>query len=70
MVLQRVCRIVSGASYMDVELLENVLRREVFGLQLLSSALPNGFGGLLVEQSVDIEVALQFEVRPVIERIA
>ena len=69
-VFQRVGGIVSGASYTDVKLSKDVLRRKVIRLQSLIGAVPNGFGGLFVEQSVDIEVALKFEMSPMIERIA
>ncbi len=67
---QRVCRIVGRADRLHAELSENALRAELRRLQPLVGLLPHARGRLLVQQLVDAEVALQLEMRPVIERVA
>ena len=62
--------IVGGAERAHVESFEQAPRREFGLLEQGIGLLPDGGRGLLVEQGVDAEVALQFQVGPVVERIA
>ena len=61
--------IVSGAHNLDVEFLQNCLSGQPLRERGVRP-LPDGRRGCLIQQFVDSEVALQFEVRPMVERIA
>src|SRR5262249_14616222 len=61
--------IVRGADGADGELAEDLPGGEFTFGKGFRTAIPDGFGGLLVEKIVDVEVALQFEMGAVIERI-
>ncbi len=65
---ESVGRIVGGAHHGDTVAMENLVNRQVS--QLLVYLVPNAFGGCLVEQVGDAEIAAQFQVGPVIERVA
>ena len=69
-VLKRSSRIVASTNHLDAEPLEDIPRRQIVRLKLLVRALPNRLRGLFVEQLVDVEVALKFQVGPMIEGIA
>ena len=60
--------VVGGADDFNVEFLKNSLRCQA--LESSVGVLPDGRRGFLVEQVSDAEVALQFEMRPVVKRIA
>src|SRR5262249_33917139 len=62
-------RIVSRAHHLNPELAQNSLRGQILG-QRSVGALPNGRSRLLIEKVVDAEISLQFQMRPVVERIA
>ena len=63
-------RVVRGAEGGDAEFFQDAVRREPGRAQALVGMFPDAGGGGLVEGFVDAEVALQFQVGPVVERIA
>src|SRR5215469_6867891 len=69
MMLQVLRRIIGGAQSFDRELLENAVGSQI-ACQRGIGLLPNSGGGLLVQKVADSEIALQFEMGPLIERIA
>ena len=67
---QRVDRIVGGADRENVALLDQRARREAT-TKNLGTPLPHLVGGLGAEQQVvDVEIPRQFQVAPVVERVA
>ena len=68
--LQIVGGVIGGAEGTHPELGENSLRGQFRGFQKLVGMLPNFRSRLFVEQFVDAKIALQFQVSPVVERIA
>ena len=66
MPLQRVRRVVRRAQDADVHFFKE--RNRVVGLQLFRRFLPNGGSGLRRQRRVDFEIALQFQMRPVMQR--
>jgi len=62
--------VVGGAEALDLEAVEDTPGGEVGGGELRVGLLPDGLGGGGGEELVDAEVALQFEVGPVIEGVA
>ena len=62
--------IVGGAEGGDVELAEDALGAQFVGGQQFVGAVPDALRARFVEQFVDAEVALQLQVRPVIQRVA
>ncbi len=69
-ILQRVRRIVRGAQRAHSEFLQNPLRAEFPGCELLVSFIPDGGRGLFIQQFTNAEVPPQFEVSPMVEGIA
>ena len=69
-VLKRSSRIIAGTDHLHAEPLEDIPRRQIVRLKPLVRALPNRLCGLLVEQFVDVEVALKFQVSPMVEWVA
>ena len=67
---QVVGRIVGGADRLHVELAQDAVRAQFVRGQQRVGLLPDARGAALVQQFVDAEVALQLQVRPVVERIA
>ena len=63
-------RIVGGADGPHFELGEDAVGAELIGLEQLAGAVPDALRAGFVQQLVDAEVALQLQVRPVVERIA
>jgi len=70
MIFQAVHWIVGGADGLDVEFFEDALRRQRRRGQFFVRRFPDFFRRRSVEQFRDAEIALQFQVRPVIQRIA
>src|SRR5580704_13977317 len=68
-ITQVVGRIVSSTDDFHMEFLQDALRCQVAS-QSRIGAFPNGWGGDFIEQVRDAEIALEFEMGPVIERIA
>src|SRR5215469_13782201 len=68
MMLEVLRRIIGGAQGFDRELLENALGGEI-ACQRGIGLLPNSGGGLLVQKVADSEIALQFQMGPLIKRI-
>ena len=68
--LQFVGGVVRGANDPDLEFFQDALRGQLRRGQLFVGLPPDFFGGLLVEQIGDAEVTFQFEVRPMVERVA
>jgi|TARA_B110000438_G_scaffold169607_2_gene162143 hypothetical protein len=60
-----ICRIVGCANDCDVKIIENLVGFE-FG-QLCVAGIPDGVGVRRFDPKIEVEVALQFEVRPVVE---
>ena len=69
MMLQVIDGVVGSAHNLHAKLLQNGLRGQAIG-QLGIGALPDRSSRFLVQQFGDAEVALQFEMRPMVERIA
>ena len=69
-IFQVVRRVVRGADDLDFEFFEQALGREIRGGELRVGFLPNFRGGLLAQQIRDAEIPFQFEVRPMIQRVA
>ena len=67
---QIVHRIVRGADNLDLEFPQDALRGQLRRGQFFICLLPDFIGGLFVEQFGNAEITLQFQMRPVIERIA
>ena len=67
---QAVHRIVRGANDLDLEFLQYGLRGQFGGGQFFVRLFPDFVGGFFVEQLGNAEITLQFQMRPVIERIA
>ena len=67
---QRVRGIVGRADSLDAERAKDSLRAQLRRFERLVRAVPHAVRALLIQQLVDAEVALQLEMRPVIERIA
>ena len=67
---QAVHRIVRGANDLDLEFLQYALRGQFGGGQFFVRLFPDFAGGFFVEQIGDAEITLQFQMRPVIERVA
>jgi hypothetical protein len=65
-----VSRVIGGALYPDRELLQDAVGRQAARLKLLVRPGPDALGGARVEQIADIEVALQLQMGPVIQRVA
>src|SRR5581483_333701 len=65
-IFEGVSGIVSRTYGNYAEFLHNSLRAEFVFCELFVRALPNVFGSVLVEQGVDIEIALQLKMSPVI----
>src|SRR3954451_24242214 len=68
MVAQRIAWIVCSAHHFHSELLQNSVRTQVSG-ECGIGALPNRWSRRFIEQIADSEIALQFKVSPVIERV-
>src|SRR5581483_3693482 len=62
-------RIVGGADCLDAELPQDSLGSQLRRAPPGVGFLPNALRGILVEQLVDAEIAAQFEVGPMVERI-
>ncbi len=69
MMSEIICGVVRSAHHLDVKLLQNGLRGQSAGQRCIR-ALPDFRSGLLIEQFGNAKVALQLEVRPVVEGIA
>ena len=69
-VLKGSSRIIARTNHLDAEPLEDIPRRPIVHLKPLVRALPDRLRGLFVEQFVDVEVALKFQVSPMIEGVA
>lgn len=70
MMAEIVAGIVGRANGTDIEFSQDALGAEEIILQGAVGPQPDGVGRILVQRRVHIEVALQFEVGPVIQRIA
>src|SRR5262249_26212560 len=70
MVSQVVGRVIGRAHGSDIELFEDALGRQFGSRQLRIGLLPDTRRALFVQQVANPEVALQFEVRPVVKWIA
>ena len=62
--------IVRRAEDLHAEFREDAARRQFAGLQPLVRARPDALGRRLVEQVVDVEIAFQLEMGPVIQGVA
>ena len=69
-ILEIVSRIVGRAERLHLEFPQDPVRSQVVGGEQRVCLFPDRGRAALVEQLVDAEVALQFEVRPVVQRIA
>ena len=69
-VFEAVAGVVSGADHFDVHLFEDAARAEGGFFEAGVRFLPDGFGACAVQQGGDAEGAFEFEVCPVIERVA
>ena len=69
-VFEGVGGIVRGAHGADAKFFQDSVGRELAGRELRVGLLPYFRGGGLVEQTVHAEIAQEFEMRPVVERIA
>ena len=67
---QVVGRIVGGADRLHAELAQDAVRAQLVGGEQRVGLLPDARRAALVQQFVDAEVAFQFQVRPVVQRIA
>src|ERR1700741_4528485 len=68
MVLQIVRWIIGGTDHGNLEFFDDSLGREI--LKALVGLFPNARSGSLVEKLSDIEIPLQLEMGPMIERVA
>lgn len=69
-VVERIDRVVGGADGVDAEFAEETEGGEVWGAEAFVALVPNSFGGIGVEEGVDAEAALEFEVGPIVEGVA
>ena len=69
-VFQAVRRVVGGADHLDVRPLHQSSCRIAFGLQEIGAAVEDAVGALGGQGFVDAEIARQFQVRPMVERVA
>ena len=70
MIFEAVHRVVRGADDLHLEFFQDALRGERGRGEFFVRRFPDFFGGRFVQQIVDAEIALQFQMRPVIKRIA
>ena len=69
-IFQVVRRIVRGADDLDLHFFQDALRGHFRRGEHFVGLIPDAVGGFFIEQFRDTEVAFQFEVRPVIKRVA
>jgi len=65
-----VARVVGGAKGVHAEFFEDLASGEFRGVEEGVCQVPNVFRGAIVERLGDAEVALQFEMSPMVERVA
>ena len=70
MPFQVVCRVVCRADDFDVGLFDQALDAHIFFLQLGVAAIEDIFSILFAQRFGNAEIALQFQMTPMIERIA
>jgi len=69
-VLEAIGRIVGGTDGLDLHFFQQRARAEFGSDEAGVAGLPDHRRGLLAERQVDAEITLQFEVSPVVQRIA
>lgn len=65
-----VAGVVGGADGIDAELAEKSLGGEVRFAEAFVAAFPDFIGGVGAEEGFDSEAAAEFEMGPIVERIA
>ena len=69
-VIEGVGGIVSRADHRHPELFEDAMRRKLGRLQFFVCGLPDSLGSVLAQKFIDVEITLQLEVAPMVNRTA